>query len=203
MPPSPAILNPEEILAAEYEYIAQTAFQAHEDRARISTFYLVSVGSLFGAIWGTSQNTENLTLWVFAALFLFLSLFGMLTIQQLVRLRLAWFESAIAMNQIKEYLIQDNANLSKAFRWTKASIPKRYKPKSISHYLAIQVAMIGGVTFSAAIFYVTLAIQTGFKLNLSPYLLIIALIGGFLFYFLQMKLYQGGLKEEKTPQTRP
>jgi len=196
MPSSPTILEPEEIIAAEYEYIAQTAFQAHEDRARISTFYLVSVGSLLGAIWGTSQNTENITLWVFAALFLFLSLFGMLTVQQLVRLRLAWFESAIAMNQIKEYLIQDNANLGKAFRWTKASLPKRYKPKSISHYLAIQIAMIGGVTFSAAVFYITLAIQTGFKLNLSPYLLITALIGGLLFYFLQMKLYQDGLKEE-------
>ena len=53
---TPALLEPEEIIAAEYEYIAQTAFQAHEDRARVSTFYLVSVGSLFGAIWGTSRS---------------------------------------------------------------------------------------------------------------------------------------------------
>jgi len=195
---TPSILEPEEIIAAEYEYIAQTAFQAHEDRARISTFYLVSVGSLFGAIWGTSPNTESLTLWIFAALFLFLSLFGLLTIEQLIRLRLAWFESAKAMNQVKDYLIQDNPNLTNAFRWTKDTLPQSYKPKSISYYLALQVAMIGSVTFSAMLFYVFLAIRTILSpqerlLHLSPEFLIWALVGGGIFLYFQMRHYRKGL----------
>ncbi|MFN8460695.1 MAG: hypothetical protein U0X93_02825 [Anaerolineales bacterium] len=37
----------------EYDYIAQTAAQANEDRARISSFYLIAVGSLIAAIFGT------------------------------------------------------------------------------------------------------------------------------------------------------
>lgn len=197
---TPALLEPEEIIAAEYEYIAQTAFQAHEDRARVSTFYLVSVGSLFGAIWGTSPNTENLTLWIFAALFLFLSFFGVLTIKQLVRLRLAWFESAKAMNQIKKYLIQENEKLNKAFRWKKETLPAPYKPKSISYYLALQVAMIGSVTFSAMLFYVLLALKTTISpqeiLHLSPDLLIWALFGGGIFLYLQMRHYRKGLTKD-------
>ena len=34
----------DELLAAEYSYIAQTANQANEDRARVSSFYLLAVG---------------------------------------------------------------------------------------------------------------------------------------------------------------
>ncbi len=43
-------LNVEDILKAEFEYIAHTAFQANEDRARVSSFYFVSVGSVVAAI---------------------------------------------------------------------------------------------------------------------------------------------------------
>ena len=98
----------EEIVAEEYQYIAQTAFQANEDRARVTTFYLVSVGSLFGAFIGTTPTTENITLWILAGLFLFLSYFGIITLRQLIQLRIAWFESARAMNQIKKFLIKQN-----------------------------------------------------------------------------------------------
>ena len=46
-------MNPEDLLKAEYEYIAQTAYQANEDRARGASFYFVSVGSIVAAILGT------------------------------------------------------------------------------------------------------------------------------------------------------
>ena len=78
-----------DILTAEYEYIAQTAFQANEDRARVTTFYIVSVGSLVGALLNTTDETSQITLWAFSGLFLFLSLFGLLTLLQLIRLRRA------------------------------------------------------------------------------------------------------------------
>ena len=42
----PDTLSPDEMLIAEYNYIAQTAFQANEDRSRVTSFYFVSVGSL-------------------------------------------------------------------------------------------------------------------------------------------------------------
>ena len=39
-------LNADEILKAEYGYIADTVFQANEDRSRVTSFYFVTVGSL-------------------------------------------------------------------------------------------------------------------------------------------------------------
>jgi hypothetical protein len=42
----------DELLAAEFNYIAQTAIQANEDRARVSSFYLIAVGSLVAAMFG-------------------------------------------------------------------------------------------------------------------------------------------------------
>ena len=47
-------LNVDEILKAEYEYIAATVFQANEDRSRVASFYFVSVGSLVAAILSAS-----------------------------------------------------------------------------------------------------------------------------------------------------
>jgi hypothetical protein len=38
-------LYPAEILVAEFNYIASTAFQANEDRARVSNYYLMSAGA--------------------------------------------------------------------------------------------------------------------------------------------------------------
>ena len=43
----------DELLAAEFDNIAQTAAQATEDRARLSSFYLIAVGSLIAAMFGT------------------------------------------------------------------------------------------------------------------------------------------------------
>ena len=51
----------DELLAAEYNYIAQTAAQAFEDRARISSFYLIAVGSLIAALFGTQLFENELT----------------------------------------------------------------------------------------------------------------------------------------------
>ncbi|MBT7072874.1 MAG: hypothetical protein HN975_18525, partial [Anaerolineae bacterium] len=151
-------LNVSEIVVAEYEYIAQTAFQAQEDRARVTTFYLVSVGSLVGAIYKTTPSTEIATLWAFVALFLFLTYFGLLTLYQLIRLRLAWFESIRAMNQIKDFLIKENKELKKIFRWTNKNSPETFKRNSVAYFLALQVATLGAVTFGALSFYLGLAL---------------------------------------------
>ena len=148
-------LDPNEILIAEYNYIAQTAFQANEDRARVSTFYMVTLGSLVAAILSSQFITFNLpgAYWAFAVLFTLVSSIGILTLLQLVRLRQAWLDSALAMNQIKDFYIQNirNVNLEGAFRWKAATLPKKYKLWSISFLLALQVALLGGVMLGSAV----------------------------------------------------
>lgn len=87
----------DELLAAEFDYIAQTAAQATEDRARVSSFYLIAVGSLIAAMFGTQflgmQSLPKAVNLMFSGLFLLLTLLGTSTIMQLARLRAAWYES--------------------------------------------------------------------------------------------------------------
>lgn len=149
------------ILVAEFEYIAQTAFQANEDRARVTNFYLVAVGSLVAAILSTQAESlrDTYAYWGFAALFGVLTLAGVLTLLQLARLRQAWFDSASAMNRIKEFYIQQlhEAKLEEAFLWRMSTLPARLSPWSISSLLATQVSLLGGVTLGAATVFAGLA----------------------------------------------
>ena len=190
----PLPLEFDELLAAEYDYIAQTAGQAHEDRARVSSFYLIAVGSLLAAMFGTQlfdpgfySKTVNL---MFAGLFILLTLLGTSTIMQLARLRAAWYESAQAMNQLKDFMVSQNESLAKAFRWTTNTLPPRYKTASVSYYQAIEVALIGGLLFGAATFF----LQRAFFSAIGPLNWIISTIGGLSIIYLQLYLYKRSLE---------
>ena len=159
--PSKPKLNADTILGAEFGYIAATATQAYEDRARVATFYFVSVGSLIAAIISAQlfqtesgrDTLQNIYL-AFCALFSFLTVLGYLTIAQLARLRTAWMDSVMAMNRIKTYYINNiGTDLGSAFLWTDEVAPKGYKPGSVANYLAYQVALLSGLIFAASVFF--------------------------------------------------
>lgn len=159
--PKPS-LTPDDILTAEFEYAANCAFQANEDRSKVASFFLVAVGSLVAAIFGAQiEGISSETYLLFAGLFFVLTLFGGLTIAQLARLRSAWHESARAMNTIKEYYSKhfDSIRLGDAFRWKSESLPPVYKSDSISFLMVTEVALLGGLTFGASIFFALLGIS--------------------------------------------
>ena len=151
------------LLIAEFEYIAQTAFQATEDRSKATTLYLVTTGSLIAAILSTQverlQATE--TYWAFAILFCGLSFFSLLTLLQLARLRLAWLASVKAMNHIKQFYVNhtDIPGLDSAFLWNAHALPSAAKPWSVASLLMLQVALLGGLAAGAAIISFGLANQ--------------------------------------------
>ena len=184
----------DELLAAEFDYIAQTAAQATEDRARVSSFYLIAVGSLIAALFGTQfldlksalPQTVNL---MFSGLFLLLTLLGTSTIMQLARLRAAWYESMLAMNQLKDYMIQENKPLAKAFRWQSNTLPPKYRPNSVSYFQALEVSLISGLMLGASMFFF---LQAFFKIGLFHWILVI-LIGSFAL-LLQLRVYRQILK---------
>ncbi|MBI5962757.1 MAG: hypothetical protein HY863_04730 [Chloroflexi bacterium] len=153
--PDPA-LNPEDLLAAEYEYIANTVFQANEDRSRVASFYFVSVGSIVAAILGTQFATDNLKSVspAFAILFLFLTILGALTIAQLARLRAAWHESVQAMNQLKDFYIKAHPEIKSAFKWRGTTIPPTDKPFSIANLIAVEVTLLGAITTAVAVYFI-------------------------------------------------
>ncbi len=175
-------LDASSFLISEFDYIAQTAFQAQEDRARVSTFYLVSVGSLVGAILGTPfQMDAEFPYWIFSIVFSLISAFGLLTILQLIRLRQAWYESARAMNQIKRFFLTRAEGWEEAFRWRTETLPSSAKAWSISFLLTLQVALLDGVTVGAAILYAGWSLGV-FALNA-------AITGGALFFLAQVALF--------------
>ena len=179
----------DELLAAEFNYIAQTATQANEDRARVSSFYLIAVGSLIAALLGAQLfDTETFTATIkltFSGVFTLLTFLGTSTVMQLAQLRSAWYESARAMNQIKDFAIAQSPELAKAFRWQTSTIPDKYKTGSVSYYQALEVSMIGGLMFGAATFFLQYAF---YSTNILTWI-ISMLLGGIAVYF-QMTLYK-------------
>lgn len=189
----PVPIDFDELLAAEFNYIAQTAIQANEDRARVSSFYLIAVGSLLAALFGTQffdptspSQTVNL---MFSGLFALLMLLGASTVMQLARLRAAWHESALAMNQLKDYMMSENQGLTRAFRWKTNTLPSKYKKDSISYYQAREVALISGLMLGAAVFFLQRAF---FQVGLLHWIL--SALSGTVTIYLQLYLYQRALK---------
>jgi hypothetical protein len=183
----------DELLAAEFNYIAQTAIQANEDRARVSSFYLIAVGSAVAALLGTQLfdlnsplRTVNL---IFSGLFALLTLLGSSTMMQLARLRAAWYESALAMNQMKDYMMKQNITLNQAFRWKTSTLPSKNKRDSISYNQAVEVAVISSLMSGAAVYFLQRAfLQIGFWHFLLSALGIVAAL------FVQLFIYQRALK---------
>ena len=151
----------DELLAAEFDYIAQTAVQANEDRARVSSFYLIAVGSLVAALFGTqlfdNENFTSTVKFMFSGLFILLTLLGTSTVIQLGRLRAAWHESMLAMNQLKDFAMRQSPELIEAFRWKTTTLPSKYKKGSVSYFQAIEVSLISGLMFGASIFFLVQA----------------------------------------------
>ncbi|MEZ4517453.1 MAG: hypothetical protein R3C44_11685 [Chloroflexota bacterium] len=150
-PNPPALAN--EIIAAEHGYIAQTAFQANEDRARASQYFFVTFATLIAALLSVQipgVNPDQLYL-TFVVIFVLLAILGFITILQLVRLRQAWLESVRAMNQIKEQVITRDPTLASYFRWRADTVPPAFKLRSLGFLQAVSVALLSGLSLGAAV----------------------------------------------------
>lgn len=183
----------DELLAAEFDYIAQTAVQANEDRARVSSFYLIAVGSLVAALFGTqlfdNENFTSTVKFMFSGLFILLTLLGTSTVIQLGRLRAAWHESMLAMNQLKDFAMRQSPELIEAFRWKTTTLPSKYKKGSVSYFQAIEVSLISGLMFGASIFFLIQAfIPVVGLLHWT-----IALPIGLVMVFIQLAIYKRAL----------
>jgi hypothetical protein len=150
-------LDVNQVLIAEFNYIAQTAFQANEDRSRVSNFYFVTTGAAIGAIFSARLETGEIAFVYagFAALFLILTLVGLFTLLQLVRLRIAWEDSARAMNVIKDYYCKHarQLNLNPAFFWRTHSVPKGRNWKTVAFLIALSILAISWGTVAATVVY--------------------------------------------------
>ncbi len=157
-----AQLDPNAILIAEYQYIAQSAFQANEDRARVSSYYFVSTAAAVAAIIGVKiEGVASAGVYFgFFMVFAVLGIIGLLTLLQLARFRSSWTESMRAMDRIKEHYQRHcpDMQLEQAFAWTKTTIPPVSKHWSVAFLLSLSVMLVDALAMGTAVAYLGLAL---------------------------------------------
>jgi len=158
-------LDPNTILMAEFNYARETAAQAMNDRHVMVNFYLIIVGVIFAAVANLLRlaNDSGLGMglttvqWRQAATVLLVVLFliGLLYLFKLIRLRQAWRDSALAMNQLKEYYSRRFRNYrmnKEAFLWNKDTLPPASKFWTLFFFSAVLIILLNVVAVSAALF---------------------------------------------------
>ena len=146
---------PHAILSAEFAYLAEAAQQANEDRARVTQYYFMALGSFVASLFGLKvipQQYAELAYVGLSVLFLLFAGFGVLTIEQLIRLRLAWLKCSLAMDDIKEHYIRKfpEAELDSAIRFRTENLPPAFQKYSISHLLALATSLMSALSLLVA-----------------------------------------------------
>ena len=152
----------ENMLLEEFNYASVTAYQAMEDRARISSFYYILLGVLvsgLAVVYQFSGGTRTIPQ-ALVALLLFIGAFiSICFFVTLIRLRQAYKESLLTMNVIKEYYIdqfkQQMPTIEKAFRWRLTTMPKGERIGSVTFMIAALNAFIGSLCLAGAVFFIT------------------------------------------------
>jgi hypothetical protein len=148
-------LDANEILGREFDYAAQTALQANEDRARVFGYYVATGATLVAAmLLADLGNVQHLT--ILAILFGGLTVLGFMSALKLAKLRVAWTDSVRAMCQIKAYYIQScgDPDLGRAFRWTADTIPPANKKWTVAFVMAVTLILLtSGAALAALILW--------------------------------------------------
>lgn len=145
------------ILLKEFDYIKETAAQAMNDRHTLINYFLIITGvivtfvsSLLKAEPCRTPVTNYMLLSYACMAFNFV---GWIYFLKIIRLRQAWVESAMAMNHIKLFFI-NNCEIKpeiaqQAFRWSPTSLPDAGKQSNVFYYSALLLAFITSISFSA------------------------------------------------------
>lgn len=182
-------LDPEEILELEFEYARETAAQSQNDRTTIVNLYLLLVGGTGSIALALPQFTQapgfQLPREAYGIWFALLGMIGFFTLMKLIRLRQAWYDSAKAMSQIKDFYLDKFPDLKPAFRWKTATIPAPGKPWTITFNLAVLVAVVDSVALAVAVHF------AGLRIPIANYAVeVVAAVLYFLwqlwFYFFQL-----------------
>ena len=151
--------------------------------------YLVLVGGVSSVIAALPQftSTSGVTLpgMAYALLFGLLGVVGLFTMLKLVRLRQAWYESALAMSKIKDFYLEQFKYLENAFRWRTDTIPSPNKLWTITFYLALLVMIIDSVAVGVAAYFLDPGMLFG-EYGVAIIVALVFLVGQLGLYFFQL-----------------
>ncbi len=155
-------LKIENMLLEEFNYASVTAYQAMEDRARISSFYYILLGVLasgLAAVIQLSGGTRTIPLPLLALLLFIGGIISICFFVTIIRLRQAYKDSLFTMNVIKEFYIdefkQQMPAIEQAFHWRLTTMPKGERLGSVTFVIASLNAFIGSLCLAGAIFFIT------------------------------------------------
>jgi len=173
-------LSANDILMREFEYLRETAGQAMEERRTVINFYLLIAGGAGSGVIAFLSNISNQSRLLLAAVMLLwiVCLIGWISLFMLIALRLAWINSALAMNYIKEFYVVNAENigmspdiLQSAFLFQPMTLPSANKHWNVFHYSALLIALLDAGAFLAGAMLIEINMN-GTSLS------IVAIIGG-------------------------
>jgi len=139
------------ILHAEFSYAARATLQADEDRVKVFTYFMTSVGALVATLKLTSPGDYK-ELLAFGLILAGLSIFGFLSLLQLVKLRLAWLDGVRTMCLIKEHYLESVQGRAHdaAFRWRSETIPRPERKWSVAFLMALLISLASSASAGGA-----------------------------------------------------
>lgn len=146
-------LDPNEILCREFDYAAQTAFQANEDRVRVFNYYLATMGTMIAASV-FADLTNSMYLEVFSLAVGILAGLGFIFLLKLIKLRSAWQDSIQTMCRIKKFYIEKcDIPLENAFRWKNKTIPTAGKINSVAFLMGLIIMILSSASAGGAVYF--------------------------------------------------
>ena len=146
-------LKAADILQWEFEYARTTASEAMRDRHTMINYYLLAVGIVASGVIAILKSDSGLQAGAGTALLWGLCIVGWFYFLKIIRLRQAWYDSAKAMNQIKEVYVdksqgEDKDIIEAALRWRQATLPQPGKRWTVFHYSAMLIGFLNAVASS-------------------------------------------------------
>lgn len=141
-----SLLDPDEILRAEFAYARDTALQANADRTQVVNIYLILAGGLGSVLLGLPALTRGegieLPRAALGLILLMIGVLGLFSVLKLIRLRPAWHDSVPCMNHIKDFYLGYYPEMAPAFRWRTETVPAPGRAGTISFDLSVLVSLI-------------------------------------------------------------
>ncbi|MCH8955811.1 hypothetical protein IIA28_10925 [candidate division KSB1 bacterium] len=184
-------LKATDILQWEFEYARTTASEAMRDRHTMINYYLLAVGIVASGVIAILKNDSDLQASAGTALLWGLCIVGWFYFLKIIRLRQAWYDSAQAMNQIKEVYVdksqgEDKQILKAALRWREATLPHSHKRWTVFHYSAMLIGFLN--TVASSVGYVLIKMPSSPKQWMFLVLLVL------IFFVIHDRLYVFSLK---------
>lgn len=198
-----------DILLNEFDYVKETASQAMNDRLTLVNYFLLSAGVVlagFGLMVSAEGGAHFAYRYeVLIILSLIFNAVGWVYFMQVVRLRQAWCESALAMNHIKSIFTQNSEFLAEtakdAFLWRINTIPPPAKKMTVFYLSAVLISLLSAAaitlagTISLSVDLLRQSDQIQKYINIPLAYPLIGLVLGLYHLFFQMSMYTALLKE--------